>query len=66
MTLRLPMAIAGQQGPCPGCQQEIVAPDPYRGIGARLAAAPPMRPEPEPFKPFADRRRWCLGNRILW
>ncbi len=53
-TLRLPLALSGQQGPCPGCQGEIVAPDPYRGVGAKPAEAPPPPPEPEPFKPFAE------------
>ncbi len=54
MTLRLPLALAGQQGPCPGCHGEIVAPDPHRGVGAKPAEAPPPPPEPEPFKPFAE------------
>ncbi len=53
-TLRLPLALAGQQGPCPGCQGEIVAPDPNRGVGAKPAEAPPPPPEPEPFRPFAE------------
>ena len=53
--LRLPLAMAACQGPCPHCDREIVAPDPERGIGAREAvgevAAPPVVAAPERAKP---------------
>lgn len=52
--LRLPLELAAQQGPCPCCAREIVAPDPYRGIGA-YEPAPPAPPRMvEAFRPFAD------------
>lgn len=57
-TLRIPIESSGQQGPCPVCHHEIVAPDPYTGIGAYLAmatlapSAPP--PSPEELPAFAD------------
>ncbi|MES2477437.1 MAG: hypothetical protein V4640_16745 [Verrucomicrobiota bacterium] len=35
--LRLPLAAAARQGACPSCHEEIVAPDPERGIGAQVA-----------------------------
>lgn len=54
MTLRLPLAMAAQQGPCPNCDREIVAPDPYHGIGAMVALVPPPPPVPEPFALFAE------------
>lgn len=37
--LRLPLAVAAQQGPCPSCGREIIAPDPGRGIGAHEVPA---------------------------
>ncbi len=52
--LRLPLAMAAQQGPCPHCQQEIVAPDPYRGIGAHEAVPPVMPKVPEASPLFAE------------
>lgn len=58
-TLRIPIELAGQHGPCPICRHEIVAPDPYTGIGSYLATgslAPPepvVAPEPESAA-FAD------------
>lgn len=54
MTLRLPLAMAAQQGPCPNCDREIVAPDPYHGLGAFLAPVLAPPPEPEPFALFAE------------
>ncbi|RYD21088.1 MAG: hypothetical protein EOP88_12670 [Verrucomicrobiaceae bacterium] len=54
MTLRLPLAMAAQQGPCPNCDREIVAPDPYHGIGAFLAPVLPPPPVPEPFTLFVE------------
>lgn len=54
MTLRLPLAMAAQQGPCPNCDREIIAPNPYHGIGAMMAAVPPPPPVPEPFALFAE------------
>lgn len=44
--LTVPAAAAGLQGPCPKCWQEIVSPDPTRGLPARLPAAPPLALEP--------------------
>jgi hypothetical protein len=52
--LRLPLALAAQQGPCPHCGHEIIAPDPYWGVGALQVAVASPRPEPEPFRPFVD------------
>lgn len=52
--LRLPLAMAARQGPCPSCHREIVAPDPYRGIGGHEAPPPIVLKVPEPFKPFAE------------
>ena len=52
--LRLPLAMAARQGPCPSCHREIVAPDPYRGIGGHEAPPPVVLKVPEPFKPFAE------------
>lgn len=52
--LRLPLAMAALEGPCPHCRQEIVAPDPYRGIGARLHVPVVLKVEPEPFRPFVE------------
>lgn len=52
--LRLPLELAAQQGPCPCCAREIVAPDPYRGIGAYEPAPPPPPRMVEAFRPFAD------------
>jgi hypothetical protein len=45
--LTVPAAIAGLQGPCPKCWQEIVSPDPARGLLARLPT-PPVATVPEP------------------
>lgn len=52
--LRLPLAMAARVGPCPNCQHEIVAPDPHRGTGARVAEPVVLKVEPEPFRPFAE------------
>ena len=52
--LRLPLDMAAQKGPCPTCQHEIIAPDPYRGIGALEAPSPVVLRATEPFRPFAD------------
>lgn len=55
-TLRIPIELSGQDGPCPVCQQIIFAPNPYTGVGAYLAVAtlnPPQ--EAEAYAPaFAD------------
>lgn len=40
VVLRLPLPMAGQEGPCPRCSQLIVAPEPQRGFGARVTASP--------------------------
>lgn len=53
-TLRLPLEMAALQGPCPCCGREIVAPDPYRGLGAYEPAAPLVLKAEEPFKSFAE------------
>lgn len=45
--LRLPLALAAQQGPCPCCGSIIIAPDPYRGVGAY---------QPEPPAPVEIER----------
>ncbi|MEO5712967.1 MAG: hypothetical protein ABIT37_05725 [Luteolibacter sp.] len=52
--LRLPLDLAAQKGPCPTCQREIIAPDPFRGIGAFEAPDPRSFPRDEPFRPFVD------------
>ena len=52
--LRLPLEMAAQKGPCPTCDREIIAPDPYRGIGALQAPVAEAPAIPEPFVPFAD------------
>lgn len=52
--LRLPLQMAASQGPCPCCHQEIIAPDPYRGIGAHLPPPPPQPAPVETFRPFSD------------
>ena len=52
--LRLPLAMAARQGPCPSCRREIVAPDPYRGIGSHEVAPPVVLKVPETFRPFAE------------
>lgn len=52
--LTVPAAAAGLQGPCPKCWQEIVSPDPARGLPARLpSAAPPAIAPPAPSEPPA-------------
>lgn len=52
--LTVPAAAAGLQGPCPKCWQEIVSPDPARGLAARLPTAPPLAIEsPAPADPPA-------------
>jgi len=52
--LTVPAAIAGMQGPCPKCWQEIISPDPAIGMPARLPALPAATaPEPEPIAPPA-------------
>lgn len=46
--LTVPAAIAGMQGPCPKCWQEIISPDPARGLPARRPAPPPVAVTPAP------------------
>ena len=53
-TLRLPLQFAGQNGPCPTCQREIIAPDPSSGAGAFEAPGPVILRPSEPFRPLAD------------
>ena len=56
-TLQLPAIMGGQQGPCPRCHQEIIAPNPTTGTGAKvrpIAPPPPAPPPVESFKPFSD------------
>lgn len=52
--LRLPLELAAQKGPCPTCRREIIAPDPYRGIGAFEVPAPLNKDRTEPFTPFVE------------
>ena len=52
--LRLPLELAAQKGPCPECDREIIAPDPYRGIGALEAPAAVAFAPPEALPAFAD------------
>ena len=52
--LRLPLALAAQQGPCPNCDRKIVAPDPARGIAAFELPVPPPPKAIEPFQAFAE------------
>ena len=44
--LRLPLAMAACQGPCPKCGREIVAPDPERGTDAHEAIVPAVVAKP--------------------
>jgi hypothetical protein len=53
-TLRLPLAMAAERGPCPHCTREIVAPDPASCIGAHEAPLPPPPTVIEPFRPFDE------------
>jgi len=59
-TLQLPSSMGGQQGPCPRCYQDILAPNPTFGLGPRLAPQtiplppPPAPPKQEHFQPFSD------------
>ncbi len=53
-TLRLPLAMAARQGPCPTCGREIIAPDPYRGVGAHEVQPLWHPPELEPSRPFVE------------
>ncbi|MCW1884995.1 hypothetical protein OKA04_09675 [Luteolibacter flavescens] len=68
ITLRVPLAASGTQGPCPRCQQSIICPDLATGIGARRAGVPfsapaaqasaePPRPsrDADPFNPFSRK-----------
>lgn len=54
-TLRVPLEMAGLRGPCPICHRDIIAPNPYTGIGAHFPPhhpAPQIEPEPEPPAPL--------------
>lgn len=53
MTLTVPPSAAGVQGPCPKCWQEIISPDPARGLAAKLVEALPAAPVavPAPIEP---------------
>ena len=56
-TLQLPSSLGGQQGPCPRCYQDILAPNPTFGLGPRLAPQTiplPPPPQQEHFQPFSD------------
>lgn len=46
-TLRIPIEMSGHQAPCPVCHHEIVAPNPYTGVGA-YSPQPPPPPRPVP------------------
>jgi hypothetical protein len=49
--LRLPLAMAAVRGPCPNCSQEIIAPDPARGLAAHKVPVPEPPVEIEPVGP---------------
>ncbi|OYV05266.1 MAG: hypothetical protein CFE26_12490 [Verrucomicrobiales bacterium VVV1] len=52
--LSIPLVAAGKSGPCPNCNQPIMAPEPATGRGAcRLAVAAP-EPVEEPPPPVAE------------
>lgn len=53
-TLRLPLAMASERGPCPHCRREIMAPDPRKGIGAFEIPERPPSMEIEPFRSFVE------------
>lgn len=54
VTLSIPLLAAGKSGPCPNCNQPIMAPDPATGKAAcRLAVAAPAAVE-EPPPPVAE------------
>lgn len=56
MTLTVPPSAAGVQGPCPKCWQEIISPDPARGLEASLPrpqSTPPPDEVPTPTAPEA-------------
>jgi hypothetical protein len=61
-TLRIPLEMSGRQGPCPLCTHEIVAPNPYTGVGAYEpladAADAPIIPEhsvsPQAYRPSVE------------
>ena len=40
--LRVPLAMAAMEGPCPVCQREIIAPDPATGIAAHEVIVDPV------------------------
>lgn len=45
VVLRLPLSMAGSEGPCPRCGRPIIAPMPDRGLGPRVVVRPtPHRP----------------------
>lgn len=52
--LRLPIDQAGWQGPCPRCHQEIIAPDPSLGTGARIVDELAVPPVAESESPASD------------
>lgn len=53
-TLRLPLAMAGRSGPCPRCGRDLIAPDPFQGLGAResrpVQSVDPIRGIAEPLR----------------
>jgi hypothetical protein len=53
-TLRLPLAMAAARGPCPSCSQEIIAPDPARGLAALKVPFPELPQEIEPVPPEVE------------
>ena len=48
VTLRLPLSMAGSKGPCPRCARLILAPEPERGLGARILPTRIETPLQEP------------------
>lgn len=51
--LRLPLSMAGSKGPCPRCARLILAPEPHRGLGARIHPTPVEPPLPQPLETAA-------------
>lgn len=48
--LRLPLSMAGSKGPCPRCARSILAPEPERGLGARILPTRIEAPLSEPLE----------------
>lgn len=64
-TLRLPLTMAAERGPCPKCNREIIAPDPARGVGAREAPLPPPPKAIEPSRPVSEKPPTVKSQRAV-